>query len=100
MVVLVVRPVHAGIAAGWLAEKRGAMPKADAVDVHDGAARSSARRVRPLPPVAPSIAAVVSAPVPHQNPIATLFSPEYRLRTVMAFGMWFFALIGFFGLNS
>ncbi|WP_336492719.1 hypothetical protein [Methylobacterium nigriterrae] len=27
-------------------------------------------------------------------------SPEYRLRTVMAFGLWFFALIGFFGLNS
>ncbi|WP_457107741.1 MFS transporter [Methylobacterium sp. P5_C11] len=55
---------------------------------------------QPLPPVAPSITAAASTPVPHQNPIATLFSPEYRLRTVMAFGMWFFALIGFFGLNS
>ena len=48
----------------------------------------------------PSVAAVASTPVPHQNPILTLFSPEYRLRTLMAFGMWFFALIGFFGLNS
>lgn len=55
---------------------------------------------RPLPPVAPSLVDAVTAPVPYQNPIATLFSPEYRLRTVMAFGMWFFALIGFFGLNS
>ena len=55
---------------------------------------------RPLPPVAPTLAAVVAAPTPHQNPILTLFSPEYRLRTIMAFGMWFFALIGFFGLNS
>ncbi len=55
---------------------------------------------RPLPPVAPSVVAAVSAPVPHQNPIATLFSPAYRMRTLMAFGMWFFALIGFFGLNS
>ncbi|TXN70489.1 MFS transporter [Methylobacterium sp. WL6] len=54
---------------------------------------------KPLPPVAPMITAV-AAPVAHQNPILTLFSAEYRLRTVMAFGMWFFALIGFFGLNS
>ncbi len=29
-----------------------------------------------------------------------MFSREYGLRTVMAFGLWFFALIGFFGLNS
>lgn len=55
---------------------------------------------RPLPPVAASVVAAAAAPVPHQNPIATLFSPEYRMRTIMAFGMWFFALIGFFGLNS
>ncbi|MBY0253206.1 MAG: MFS transporter, partial [Methylobacterium organophilum] len=37
---------------------------------------------------------------PHRGAVATLFAPEYRLRTVMAFGLWFFALIGFFGLNS
>ena len=53
---------------------------------------------RPLPPPAPQL--IINASVVHQSPIATLFSPEYRMRTVMAFGMWFFALIGFFGLNS
>ncbi|MEG9525090.1 MAG: MFS transporter [Hyphomicrobiales bacterium] len=37
---------------------------------------------------------------PRLGAVATLFAPEYRLRTVMAFGLWFFALIGFFGLNS
>jgi putative MFS transporter len=52
---------------------------------------------RPLPPV-PALLAV-----PHinrQGSVATLFSSKYRWRTVMAFGMWFFSLIGFFGLNS
>ncbi|QGY05972.1 MFS transporter [Methylobacterium mesophilicum SR1.6/6] len=54
---------------------------------------------RPLPPVAPAVAAA-AAPGPRRGPVATLFAPEYRWRTVMAFGLWFFALIGFFGLNS
>jgi len=50
-----------------------------------------------LPPV-PALAA--TAPQVHRSPIATVFSAEYAKRTVMAFGLWFFALIGFFGLNS
>lgn len=32
--------------------------------------------------------------------LATVFSPEYATRTIMAGGLWFFALIGFFGLSS
>ncbi len=36
----------------------------------------------------------------HANSFATIFSREYIKRTVMAFGVWFFALLGFFGLNS
>jgi putative MFS transporter len=36
----------------------------------------------------------------HANSFATIFSREYIRRTVMAFGVWFFALLGFFGLNS
>ena len=31
---------------------------------------------------------------------STVFSRPYARRTAMAFGLWFFALIGFFGLNS
>jgi putative MFS transporter len=50
---------------------------------------------RPLPP-APLLSAI-AAPAHSQGSIATLFSAEYRWRTVMAFGLWFFALIGFFG---
>ena len=97
MVVLVVRRSMPE-SPRWLADT-GRHAEADAVMsmMEREVERSTGR---PLPPVAPSVAAVASAPVPHQNPIATLFSPEYRLRTVMAFGMWFFALIGFFGLNS
>jgi MFS transporter, putative metabolite:H+ symporter len=57
---------------------------------------------RPLPPVAPAFAAATAAAAPavRRGAVATLFAPEYRWRTVMAFGLWFFALIGFFGLNS
>ncbi len=53
----------------------------------------------PLPPV-PRLAVPAGRPMRGQSAIATLFSAEYRRRTVMAFGLWFFALIGFFGLNS
>jgi len=34
------------------------------------------------------------------SPFAVLFKPKYIKRTVMAFSLWFFALMGFFGLNS
>lgn len=38
----------------------------------------------------------------HENvfPAAVLFQPFYIKRTIMAFGLWFFALMGFFGLTS
>ena len=49
---------------------------------------------------APEPTLVAALPVKHQSPIATVFSAEYAQRTIMAFGLWFFALIGFFGLNS
>jgi putative MFS transporter len=51
----------------------------------------------------------LAAPVPvvgpvaqgeQSSPLATIFSRHYATRTIMAFGLWFFALIGFFGLNS
>ena len=79
----------------WLAD-HGLHAEADTVMSHMEA-EVMKRTGRPLPPVPPMIAAIH---VDHQSPIATLFSSEYRRRTTMAFGMWFFALIGFFGLNS
>jgi putative MFS transporter len=61
---------------------------------------------RPLPPVAPRSGPPEGPGFPAPAPgrrlgaVATLFAPGYRQRTIMAFGLWFFALIGFFGLNS
>jgi len=81
----------------WLADN-GRHAEAEATMAHMEAEVTRCTG-RPLPPVAP-LAVRPAAPVRHQNPVATLFSPEYRMRTVMAWGMWFFALIGFFGLNS
>jgi putative MFS transporter len=81
----------------WLAE-RGRHAEAEAVMDRMEAAVVQATG-RPLPPAAPSLAPVSAEPATG-NPIATLFAPAYRRRTLMAFGMWFFALIGFFGLNS
>ena len=80
----------------WLAD-HGRHAEAEAVMAEMEASVES-RLGRPLPPPAPAL--VAAEPPRHQSAIATLFSPEYRLRTVMAFGLWFFALIGFFGLNS
>ena len=81
----------------WLADK-GRHAEADAVMTHMEA-EVVRRTGRSLPDVVPSIPSAPSA-AERQSPIATLFSPEYRIRTIMAFGLWFFALIGFFGLNS
>lgn len=88
----------------WLAEAgRTAEAESAMAAMERGVERATGR---PLPPVAPSLAAPTAAataasmPGPRLGAVATLFAPEYRLRTVMAFGLWFFALIGFFGLNS
>ncbi len=36
----------------------------------------------------------------HTNPIHTLWNRRYLKRTLMAAGLWFFALLGYFGLTS
>ena len=98
---LVVIVVRRGLpeSARWLAD-HGRMQEAEATVAHMEAEVMKCTG-EPLPPVAAVGRQIVpTTQIPHQNPIATLFSPEYRMRTVMAFGMWFFALIGFFGLNS
>ena len=81
----------------WLADA-GRYAEAEAV-MSMIEAQVAERAGQPLPP--PShVLAVATEPGERQTPIATLFSRDYRTRTFMAFGMWFFALIGFFGLNS
>ncbi len=79
----------------WLAE-RGRAEEADVVMRHMET-EVERRLGRPLPPPAPFVAAPQAG---RANPLATVFSREYATRTAMAFGLWFFALIGFFGLNS
>ncbi len=80
----------------WLADNGHAV-EADAV-MSRIEAEVGKRIGAPLP--APRPVAMARTARKHQAPIATIFSQEYRARTIMAFGMWFFALIGFFGLNS
>ncbi|WP_370693907.1 MFS transporter [Methylobacterium sp. NEAU K] len=99
LVVLVVRRAMPE-SPRWLAEAgRHAEAEAVMATMERAVVRATGR---PLPPVTPQIAASVApgAPAPRLSAVATLFAPGYRLRTVMAFGLWFFALIGFFGLNS
>ena len=95
-VVLLVRRVHAGIAA--LACRSRPARGGRCCDDADGDRGDEVHRPASAAGAAPS--PPPQFPRRTRTPIATLFSPEYRLRTVMAFGLWFFALIGFFGLNS
>ena len=77
----------------WLADK-GRFAEADAVMTM--MEREVEKRTgKPLPP-----AQLIVAPAHHQSPWGTLFSSQYAGRTFMACCLWFFALLGFFGLNS
>ncbi|HEX5471052.1 MAG TPA: MFS transporter, partial [Lacipirellulaceae bacterium] len=52
---------------------------------------------RPLPPPKPFLEDAVRET---RNPLTILFQRIYLKRNVMLFSMWFFALLGFYGLNS
>lgn len=86
-------PRHAGIAA--LARRPRPLRRRRRRDEHDRDA-GSARTGRPLPPV-PDYRTEAHE---HANPLKTIFSRAYAKRTAMAMSVWFFALLGFFGLNS
>lgn len=51
---------------------------------------------KPLPPAVPQTVAVAS----EKATIGTLFSGIYAKRTTMLWGLWFFALLGFYGLTT
>ncbi len=51
-------------------------------------------------PLPPPKTHVVTEEHDHAHPVATLWSRTYIGRTLMVAGLWFFALLGFFGLNS
>jgi MFS transporter, putative metabolite:H+ symporter len=55
------------------------------------------RHGRPLPPPKPFMEEMTREV---RNPLAILFQRDYIRRNTMLFGMWFFALLGFYGLNS
>lgn len=78
----------------WLAD-RGRIAEADAVvTMMEAEVRQRTGRDLPEPP------SFVIETHEHANPLVTIFSRAYLSRTIMAFGVWFFALLGFFGLNS
>lgn len=78
----------------WLAD-RGRFAEAEAVMTKmEAEVRHRTGRELPTP------ALFKSETHEHANPLATIFSRAYIRRTIMAFSVWFFALLGFFGLNS
>jgi putative MFS transporter len=79
----------------WLAD-HGRLEEADAV-MSKMEAGVSAASGRPLPQPKPFLAETT---LETRNPMAVLFSRFYLRANVMAFTMWFFALLGFYGLTS
>ena len=79
----------------WLAD-HGRLDEADARDDDDGTRGRAQATGQSLPP-APATRARRRT---DQNPFATLFSPDYRGSHGDGLRLWFFALLGFFGLNS
>jgi putative MFS transporter len=77
----------------WLGDKRK-YAQADAVMTE--IETEVAKRVGPLPPPRPYRYETQQ----HGNPFVTLFQGVYLRRTIMAFGLWFFALLGYYGLTS
>lgn len=79
----------------WLAE-RGRFEEADATVSHMEREVERCTGSRLPPPARFHLPEHVE----HSSALRTVFSREYARRTTMAFGLWFFALIGFFGLTS
>ncbi|HET8610532.1 MAG TPA: MFS transporter [Burkholderiales bacterium] len=79
----------------WLAD-HGRFREADAA-MSQIEAEVAKRYGRPLPSPKPFLEDAVRDT---RNPLSILFQRSHTKRNVMLFGMWFFALLGFYGLNS
>ena len=79
----------------WLAD-HGRLEEAEAV-MSKMEAGVSVALGRPLPPPRPFLAETT---LETRNPLAVLFSRFYLRANVMAFTVWFFALLGYYGLTS
>ncbi|WP_179402270.1 MFS transporter [Burkholderia guangdongensis] len=81
----------------WL-EHAGRLAQADTVmrDIEAKVMRSAGVATLPLP--SPSIAA--ATPVRGRGALREIWSGAYRRRTTMVWLLWFFALLGFYGLTS
>jgi len=77
----------------WLADK-GRDTEADMIL---SAIEASVERATGAPLPEP---ALIAPEINHESPWRTLFTPTYAPRTLMASGLWFFALLGYFGLSS
>lgn len=81
----------------WLAEK-GRFQEAEA-ELAGIEARVAREYGAPLPAPAPAVV-IAGAGGSQLGAIRTLWSGVYLRRTVMAGGLWFFALLGYFGLTT
>jgi MFS transporter, putative metabolite:H+ symporter len=79
----------------WLAD-HGRYAEADAVMAEIEAGVEAAAGTKLAPPK-PFLAETM---LETRNPLAVLFSRYYLRANVMAFSVWFFALLGFYGLTS
>ena len=79
----------------WLAD-HGRYAEADAVmaEIEAGVEAAAGKKLAPPKPF------LAETMLETRNPLAVLFSRYYLRANVMAFSVWFFALLGFYGLTS
>lgn len=79
----------------WLAD-HGRYAEADAVmaEIEAGVEAAAGTKLAPPKPF------LAETTLETRNPLAVLFSRYYLRANVMAFSVWFFALLGFYGLTS
>ena len=79
----------------WL-ESRGRHAEAGAIVERIEQSVMRRMKLEALPEVTPSVAAAE----PDASGLRVLWSRAYRSRTLTVWGLWFFALLGFYGLNT
>jgi MFS transporter, putative metabolite:H+ symporter len=82
----------------WL-ESAGRVVAADSVVAGIEASVKKCLHGRELPPVAP-LSSATSVAAPRAARFAQLWTDGYARRTVMTWSLWFFALLGYYGLTT